>query len=185
MRAEILSTGDEVRSGAVVDTNAAYIADVLEANGIDVGRHTCVGDDIDQIAEALREMARRAEVAVVTGGLGPTADDVTAEAAALAAGTHLVEKPEALVQVKRFDREAYESDAGYAGFSIAASVLRQLLPTLAVSAYVRWENLYGTVFEDSPLVKDPNNIILGCAVTWRYARSGTLVRVRRHDRFQE
>ena len=102
MRAEILSTGDEVRSGAVVDTNAAYIAEALESQGIDVQRHICVGDDIAIIAGELLAIAARADLALVTGGLGPTADDVTAAAAARAAGVALVERAEALTQVERF-----------------------------------------------------------------------------------
>lgn len=102
MLAEVLSTGDEVRSGAVVDTNAATIAEALESSGVTVSRHTCVGDDVGAIAEALQEIARRSDIALVTGGLGPTADDVTAEAAARAAGVGLIEVPEALAQVKRF-----------------------------------------------------------------------------------
>ena len=102
MRAEILSTGDEVRSGAVVDTNAAYIAEALESQGIDVQRHACVGDDIAIIAGELLAIAARADLALVTGGLGPTADDVTAAAAARAAGVALVERSEALTQVERF-----------------------------------------------------------------------------------
>ena len=102
MRAEILSTGDEVRSGAVVDTNAAYIAEALESQGIDVQRHICVGDDIAIIAGELLAIAARADLALVTGGLGPTADDVTAAAAARAAGVALVERSEALTQVERF-----------------------------------------------------------------------------------
>ena len=84
MQAEILSTGDEVRSGAVVDTNAAYMAEALESFGIEVSRHTTIGDDINLIAETLRAIAGRADMALVSGGLGPTDDDVTAEAAALA-----------------------------------------------------------------------------------------------------
>ena len=102
MQAEILSTGDEVRSGAVVDTNAAYIAEALESHGIDVQRHVCVGDDVAIIAGELRAIAPRADLALVTGGLGPTADDVTAAAAARAGGVPLVERPEALAQVERF-----------------------------------------------------------------------------------
>ncbi|HSO20713.1 MAG TPA: competence/damage-inducible protein A, partial [Desulfosarcina sp.] len=102
MRAEILSTGDEVRSGAVVDTNAAYIAEALESYGIDVQRHVCVGDDVAIIAGELLAIAGRADLALVTGGLGPTADDVTAAAAARAAGAALVESAEALAQVERF-----------------------------------------------------------------------------------
>ena len=52
MRAEILSAGDEVRTGAVVDTNAAFIAEALETIGITVTRHTCVGDDLDDIGQS-------------------------------------------------------------------------------------------------------------------------------------
>ncbi|MGD9329772.1 MAG: CinA family nicotinamide mononucleotide deamidase-related protein [Desulfobacterales bacterium] len=102
MQAEILSTGDEVRSGAVVDTNAAYIAEALESNGVHVVRHTCVGDELDGIAQALQTMAGRVELALVTGGLGPTVDDLTAAAAARAAGTRLLENPQARAQVERF-----------------------------------------------------------------------------------
>lgn len=102
MRAEILSTGDEVRSGAVVDTNAAFIAEALESHGVSVHRHTCLGDDVAEIAAEMRAIAARADVALVTGGLGPTADDVTAEAAAVATGVSLVELPAALAQVEAF-----------------------------------------------------------------------------------
>ena len=102
MRAEILSTGDEVRTGAIIDTNAAFIAEALETIGITVTRHTCVGDDLDDIAAALQEIASRSDMAVVTGGLGPTADDMTAEAAARAAGVVLEEMPVALEQIERF-----------------------------------------------------------------------------------
>jgi nicotinamide-nucleotide amidase len=100
--AEILSTGDEIRCGSVVDSNAAWIAERLETAGVPVLRHTCVGDDRDAIAAALSEIGGRAAIAVVTGGLGPTADDRTAEAAAQAAGVPLLEHPEALEVVKRF-----------------------------------------------------------------------------------
>jgi len=104
MRAEILSTGDEVRSGAIVDTNAAFIADALESLGINVCRHTTVGDDVELIAETLQTIATRADIALITGGLGPTVDDVTAEAAARAAGTRLAEMPAALTQVEGYFR---------------------------------------------------------------------------------
>jgi nicotinamide-nucleotide amidase len=90
MKAELLATGDEIRSGALVDSNSAYIAERLEENGIEVLRHTSVGDDLATLVSTLREVARRVDVAVVTGGLGPTSDDRSAEAAAGAAGVKLV-----------------------------------------------------------------------------------------------
>ncbi len=105
MIAEILATGDEIRSGAVVDSNSAFIAGELEAEGIAVIRHTCVGDDRDGLAAVLKEMAGRSEVAVVTGGLGPTVDDLTAEASALAAGVALEPNSEARASMEAFFRK--------------------------------------------------------------------------------
>jgi nicotinamide-nucleotide amidase len=102
VRAEILATGDEIRSGSVVDTNSAFIALGLEEAGIEVGRHCCVGDDINEMADALKEIAKRSDVAVVTGGLGPTEDDVTAGAVALAVGVELALSNEALESVNAF-----------------------------------------------------------------------------------
>lgn len=100
MKAEILATGDEILTGAVIDSNSAHIAQELQEAGIEVVRHGCVGDDIEAIATILKEISTRADMAVVTGGLGPTLDDITAEAAARAAGVELV-----------FDREAMSCQA--------------------------------------------------------------------------
>ena len=102
MIAEILATGDEIRSGALVDSNSGYIAEKLEAEGIAVARHTSVGDHLETIVSVLQETGGRADVAVVTGGLGPTTDDLTSEAAARAADTGLI-----LDQVARDAIEAF------------------------------------------------------------------------------
>ena len=102
MKAEILATGDEIRSGALVDSNSALIAERLEENGVEVVRHTSVGDDLDRLAETLREISGRVDAAVVTGGLGPTTDDRCAEAAARAAGVELTLNQKALANVEAF-----------------------------------------------------------------------------------
>ena len=102
MKAEIIATGDEIRSGALVDSNSAFIAEKLEANGIEVVRHTSVGDDLPILISTLREIGGRVDVAIVTGGLGPTTDDLSAEAAAKAAGVELVLNQEALENVESF-----------------------------------------------------------------------------------
>lgn len=102
--AELLSTGEEVRSGAVVDTNASHIAQALEASGIHVARHLCVGDGLAEIHAALAEISRRADLAVVTGGLGPTVDDRTTEAAAKAAAVSCRPDPDALAAMAAFFR---------------------------------------------------------------------------------
>ncbi|MBI9083804.1 MAG: CinA family nicotinamide mononucleotide deamidase-related protein [Desulfobacterales bacterium] len=102
MIAEILSTGEEIRCGAVVDTNAAHIARRLEEMGVAVRRHLCVGDGLDAISRALAEMGTRADLVVVTGGLGPTQDDRTAQAAAAAAGVACTMNTAALDAMEAF-----------------------------------------------------------------------------------
>ena len=102
MIAEILATGDEIRTGALIDSNSAYIAQQLEEAGVRVVRHHCVGDDLDMLASIFKEIAGRSDVAVVSGGLGPTADDLTAEAAAKAAGAELMSDPKALKSIEAF-----------------------------------------------------------------------------------
>ena len=102
MIAEIVATGEEIRSGALIDSNSAYIAAKLEETGVTVKRHNCVGDDLDLLIAAFKEIGSRADIAVVTGGLGPTSDDLTSEAAAGAAGTTLDLNPLALESVENF-----------------------------------------------------------------------------------
>lgn len=81
-RAVILSTGDELMSGRVVDTNSAHIADKLAALGIEVVAVLKVGDSREKLLWALRQAAGLGDLIIGTGGLGPTADDLTAEAVA-------------------------------------------------------------------------------------------------------
>ena len=84
--AEVIAIGDEMIGGGRVDTNTAWIASRLTDLGCDVRFHTTVGDRIDDDAASFRLAATRADVVVATGGLGPTADDLTREAIATAMG---------------------------------------------------------------------------------------------------
>ncbi|MBW1942182.1 MAG: competence/damage-inducible protein A [Deltaproteobacteria bacterium] len=102
MLVETLSTGDEIRSGAVIDTNAAHIAQQLEEMGIAVVRHSCVGDDKKILTKVIKEMSQRADTVIVTGGLGPTVDDITAQAAADATEVELVLDEKALQMIEEF-----------------------------------------------------------------------------------
>ncbi len=77
MTAEIISIGDELLIGQVVNTNASWIAEQLSLTGIGVVRVTTIGDDRSDILSSLREASSRAEVILITGGLGPTKDDIT------------------------------------------------------------------------------------------------------------
>ncbi len=89
LTAAIISTGDELVQGRTVDTNAAHLADRLWAIGIEVGSVISVGDYPERIAWAWEQSLAQAEIVISTGGLGPTADDLTNETIARVAGVAL------------------------------------------------------------------------------------------------
>ena len=90
MRVEALCTGDELLTGVTTDTNSTWFQERLLEHGEQVARTTVVGDVREEILEALRTLSARADVVLVSGGLGPTTDDLTAEVAAEAASVPLV-----------------------------------------------------------------------------------------------
>src|SRR5713226_8434099 len=90
MKAEIISVGSELTSGHNLDTNSQWLSQRLAAIGIPVGWHTTVADDLEDNVAAFRIASQRARLVLVTGGLGPTQDDLTREALARAAGVELV-----------------------------------------------------------------------------------------------
>jgi len=90
MRAVVISTGDELTTGRTVDTNANYLADQLVGVGVDVVSMLVVGDYPERIAWAWRTALEQADLIICTGGLGPTADDLTTETVARVAGRELV-----------------------------------------------------------------------------------------------
>lgn len=87
--AAILATGDEIVGGRTVDTNSSYLADHLAALGIDVVCFLAVSDDVDRIEWAWKSAVERADLVLSTGGLGPTADDLTTQTVARVAGVEL------------------------------------------------------------------------------------------------
>ena len=87
--AEIITIGTEILLGEIVDTNTRYIARTLRGMGVDLYRTITIGDNAERIAEAIRHSMQRADIVITTGGLGPTVDDPTREAVALAAGVEL------------------------------------------------------------------------------------------------
>jgi nicotinamide-nucleotide amidase len=102
---EILTIGDELLRGDLVDSNSAWLATQLLTLGLPVTRIASVGDEADDIANALGEASERASVVITSGGLGPTDDDRTIGALAQAASVELVRDEAALAHVKaRFAR---------------------------------------------------------------------------------
>ena len=100
MNAEIITSGTELLLGETVDTNSAYIARALRDIGVNLYFKTSVGDNVERMALALRQALARADVVIITGGLGPTVDDVTREAVVLATGRELALYPECLAQIE-------------------------------------------------------------------------------------
>ncbi|AFK22229.1 molybdopterin-binding protein [Pyrococcus sp. ST04] len=109
MLAEIITIGDELLTGNTVDSNSAFIAKSLTERGYWVRRITTVGDDVEEISSAIREaLSRRPNVLVISGGLGPTHDDVTMLAVANALGKKLKLCEECLKAIEDFYKRLHE-----------------------------------------------------------------------------
>jgi nicotinamide-nucleotide amidase len=102
MRSEIISVGAELMSGATVDTNSGWLSDRLGRLGSIVQRHTTVGDDAGAITAVMREAIERVDLVVVTGGLGPTSDDLTRDALSQLTGRPLIVDPDSLAAIERY-----------------------------------------------------------------------------------
>ena len=114
MKAEVVAVGTELLLGDIANTNAQTIGRELARIGVDCFVHTAVGDNVERIAEAIRAALERTDAVVVTGGLGPTQDDVTREAIAALVGKPLI-RDEGLVgeiraRFERMRREMPESN---------------------------------------------------------------------------
>jgi nicotinamide-nucleotide amidase len=127
MSAAVLTIGTEITRGEIVDSNAAWLAARLTALGFEVLAIDTVDDDRERIIDALKRLADRARVVVVTGGLGPTTDDLTAECAAIAAGVKLTRHEPSLEHIRRrlalFGRTLTPSNAKQADVPEGADVL--------------------------------------------------------------
>ncbi len=131
MIAQILSTGDEILLGDLVDTNASFLCDRLKQAGITVNQMATVGDDLNLISQNIDRISRQADICLVTGGLGPTQDDLSAQACALAAN-----------EVLTLNQEAYASMEVYfekRGFVLSEDNKKQaMLPASARVLVNQW-----------------------------------------------
>jgi nicotinamide-nucleotide amidase len=103
MRAEIIGIGTEILLGQIANTNAHWMSQRLAEIGVDVLHHQVVGDNLDRIADSIRLALSRADVVILTGGLGPTGDDITRAAIARALDLELTRRPE----IEDFLREKF------------------------------------------------------------------------------
>jgi len=94
LRAEIVAVGTELLLGQIANTNARWMSESLAAVGVDVLHHQAVGDNLERIVEAMRLASTRSDVVIVTGGLGPTQDDITRDALGVLLDARMVRHPE-------------------------------------------------------------------------------------------
>ena len=122
--AELIAIGTELLLGEIQDTNTRFMARALRDAGIDIYRTTIVGDNAERIAQVLREAMERSNIIITTGGLGPTVDDPTRLAVALAVGVNTVFREDLWEQIqdrfKRFGRIATENNRRQAYIPIGA-----------------------------------------------------------------
>jgi nicotinamide-nucleotide amidase len=133
VKAEILTIGDEVMRGEIVDTNKSFLADRLLGLDIETHFQTSVRDDPPAMIDAFQRAATRSEIALVSGGLGPTRDDLTAAVLAEAFGLELALDEAALETIRSFfrsrGREMTENNVSQARFPEDADVLPNPLGT--------------------------------------------------------
>ena len=143
--AEIIAVGSELLLGGRVDTNSLFLSEVLAKHGIEVQFKSVVGDDVEDIGVALTNAAKRTKLVLITGGLGPTVDDVTREAVAEVTGKPLRLRPRAFKAIKTRLQSA--------GRTVSDNQRRQaFLPTGAI------------------LLRNPAGIAPGFALQWKRCR---------------
>lgn len=126
-RAEVISIGDEMTSGQRLDTNSQWLSQRLGELGIETAWHTTVADDLERQTETFRIAAARSQVVIATGGLGPTADDLTREVLARLSGQPLVRDEDSLRHIeaifRRHDRPMPDNNRVQADFPRGARII--------------------------------------------------------------
>lgn len=102
MKIQLLLTGNELMAGHIVDSNSAMIGEALAAYGYTVDKKVTIGDDLQQLVEEIQVLSSSADVLIINGGLGPTVDDLTAQALAEATDDQLEEHPIALEHLQQW-----------------------------------------------------------------------------------
>ncbi len=150
MQVEIITIGDEILIGQIVDTNSAFIAQLLNLNGISVKQISSVSDDREHIIKALDEAKSRVDIIIITGGLGPTKDDITKKTLCEYFNTTM-----------HFDQEAYQDVVNlFAAYDKEVTPLNRLQAEVpAICEVIRnksgtapgmWFNVEGKIFVSMP-----------------------------------
>jgi nicotinamide-nucleotide amidase len=156
MTAEIITIGDEILYGQIIDTNSSWIGAALSDIGIKVLRRASVGDEKSEILDILKQASQRVQIVLVTGGLGPTKDDITKHTFCEFFGTTLIENQEALALVSSFFeiRGRQLTDINRQQAWLPSNC--EYIPNQYGTAPAMWFNHNGTVFVSMPGV--PNEM---------------------------
>ena len=150
MKAEIITIGDEILSGLTLNTNAAFIGDLLSQNHINITASVVVGDNENDILEAFREAFEKNDLILVTGGLGPTHDDLTLDCIVKFFNTELVKSEEVLRDIHKIfakrNREVTPANESQAMVPKIADVIRNYNGT----APGTWIEKDGKIFVSMP-----------------------------------
>jgi nicotinamide-nucleotide amidase len=172
VKSEIISVGSEITSGQNLDTNSQWLSRRLAEIGIPVGWHTTVADDLTDNVEVFRVAGRRAGLVLITGGLGPTLDDLTREALAQAAGVELIFDPASFAVIQemfsRRGRTMPERNRVQAMFPAGA----EALPNSCGTAPGVWMTIGGAAFAAMPGVPTEMHAMFRTAVLPRLLQLG-------------
>src|SRR5579859_2309786 len=172
MKCEIISIGSELTSGQNLDTNSQWLSRRLAEMGVPVRWHTTVADDLDDNVAAFRIAGERAELVLVSGGLGPTQDDLTRAAVANAAGVELEFHAPSFEQIQamfpRRNRAMPERNRVQALFPAGA----EPIPNICGTAPGFWMKLGGCLLAAMPGVPSEMYVMFEQAVKPRLVQLG-------------
>jgi len=150
MEAEIITIGDEILIGQIVDTNSSWLGKRLSALGVDIRQITSIRDNRESILQQLADSESRVNLIIITGGLGPTRDDVTKDVLCEFFNTKLVRNEKVLKRIEHFfisrEREVLESNCRQADLPLACTILHNLVGT----ASGMWFEKKGKIFISMP-----------------------------------
>jgi nicotinamide-nucleotide amidase len=148
--AEIVTIGDEILYGQIIDTNSSWIGSALSDVGIKVVRRASVGDEETDILNILKEASQRADIVLVTGGLGPTKDDITKTTFCKYFNTKLVENKQAMAEVTKFFNKRGRNVTGVNLLQAQLPENCTYVPNTYGTAPCMWFNENKTIFISMP-----------------------------------
>lgn len=176
--AELIAIGTELLLGEIVDTNTRFIARQLRDVGIDLFRSTTVGDNLERITKLIQESIQRADIVITTGGLGPTVDDPTRDAAAAAFGVQNEFHPELWDQIQqRFLRRGIpisDNNRKQAFIPIGAEVIPNPVGTAPGFILIKGDKTLACL---PGVPREMETLLLSSVIPWlktRYKLQGTI-----------